>query len=87
MQQYYNKKREIPTFYKRFSEAIEVLTGKKPPANLIKEWLNQTNNDLQDWIGKTNNLVWCQNIVIIDAAYVLANGILEGYDEKTGVRL
>jgi hypothetical protein len=74
------------TFEQRFIDAIKTLVGKEPPLALVKSWLAENeddrNDDLQDWVGNNGGPWWMQNIVILDAAHVLAEAPIEGGQDK-----
>ena len=70
----------------RFSEAIALLCGAKPPEHLVKEWLDHTDDphrqNLQDWAACKTPLQWSQGIQVIDAAHALADNPEEGCDHE-----
>lgn len=69
------------TYEQRFAEAVRLLTGATPPADMVAGWIDPRVDDhrLQDWIGlQKGTPCWAQNIAIADAAHVIAEQPVEG---------
>lgn len=66
------------TYVQRFKAAIEIITNTEVEEQLVIDWINQINDNLQDWVGTTQSPWWCQNIAIIDAATAMADQPIEG---------
>ena len=73
------------TWIDRFTDALEVLCGTRPPRNIVRSWLNSDCEALQDWVGMRGRpiLSHTMNIAIIEAAMILADQPVEGEDHET----
>ncbi|MCZ8254539.1 MAG: hypothetical protein O9327_02505 [Polaromonas sp.] len=73
------------TFEERFGQAIERLCGgHRPDPDIVKAWLDRSQEDerLQEFAIE-HGPAWCQGIVLIDAAYLLADSPTEGVPHET----
>jgi len=70
------------TYLERFEWAIEHLTAASVPTHLVQDWIDETNDNLQDWVGSQEIPWWCQNIAIIEAALAMANSPVEGAHDE-----
>ena len=64
------------TWEQRFVSVIKLFCqDRTPPDELVKGWVSNTNDDLQNWVGKNLNrkVEWAQCIEILDAASNLAD--------------
>jgi len=70
---------DIP-YEQRFTEALEFILKRRPPAELVRDWLNPDSDGcaLQNWVGEEETLHWVQNIAILDAARMMADQPCEG---------
>lgn len=72
------------TWMERFRDALTVLCGgKEPSLELCEKWLSNEQDSngsdpLQDWVCCNTVLPWSQGIIVIDAAYALAESPEEG---------
>lgn len=68
-----------PTKYlDRLGDAMQLLcSGKRPGDDLLTEWINDTNEKLQDFACE-HGPAWAQGIGLIDAAMVMARQPTEG---------
>jgi hypothetical protein len=67
----------------RFTDALQVLCGERPPADLVQSWLDPVADcqRLQDWVGDHMHerlRPHSQCISLIDAAHVIADQPEEG---------
>jgi len=74
---------ERTTFVQRFSDAIALMCGAEPPAEFVDEWLRNVEVNfvarLQEWVLTQDGTPWwAQGIVVLDAAYLLAESPEEG---------
>jgi hypothetical protein len=73
-----------PTNYvERFTQAVAILCGAQPPADMVNEWIANVDvngeHRLQGWVlSQAATPSWAQGIVVLDAADVLANDPEEG---------
>jgi hypothetical protein len=69
----------LPSRLGRFRQAIELLCGEPPPADLAAAWLDPeplTDPDsieLQDWASARARLPWLMGITICEAAEAMAD--------------
>lgn len=75
--------RKATTYAERFTHVVSVLCGAQPPADMVAEWLANTEvngeHRLQSWVlCQAATPFWAQGIVVLDAAHVLANEPEEG---------
>jgi hypothetical protein len=70
----------MPSRAERFAEALELLCGEKPPADLAAKWLawDESHVDvgadtLQDWAASHAKLPWLMGITICEAAEAMAD--------------
>ena len=75
----------MTTYLYRFNEALTILCGAGPPADMLQEWIDdvtvQGAHRLQDWVGMQKAVPeWAQCIEIIDAASNLARFPVEDED-------
>lgn len=79
-------KYQSTTWMQRFREALTLLTGVEPPLNYCEMWVagvQEKCRPLQNWVGMQKGTpYWAQNIVIIDAATVIADSPVEGSVHK-----
>lgn len=71
----------MPTLWiTRFTDALEILCGTRPPHDIVYRWLNTDCEKLQDWVGMRAHplLQHTMNIAIIEAAMLLADQPIEG---------
>jgi hypothetical protein len=71
------------TYAERFTHAVAILCGAQPPADMVTEWIANTEvnveHRLQGWVlSQAATPAWAQGIVVLDAAHVLANDPEEG---------
>ena len=73
-------KKANTTFSDRFSDAVEILCGAKPPQKLVTAWLRDEDiyPNLQNWILGQKIPIWAQGIVLLDAAELMASTPVEG---------
>lgn len=66
--------RQPTTFIRRFSDAVTLLCGRKPPEDMVVGWLDRGADDhrLQDFAADYGP-AWAQGIVLLDAAHVMAS--------------
>jgi hypothetical protein len=75
------------TFEQRFSGAIALICGAEPPAEFVDEWLRNIEVNfvarLQEWVlTQDGTPQWAQGIVVLDAAYLLADSPEEGMQHE-----
>ena len=70
------------SWQKRFRDALEVLCGGSPPVGAVEAWLEPgcDGAELQNWAASNSLVLWAQGIVVIDAAWMLADTPAEGAD-------
>lgn len=75
------------TWNQRFTEALTLLCGKRPPDAAVKDWLTPGSDglQLQSWMIDNVKLVWAQGIVALDAAALLADTPAEAETPDSGV--
>jgi len=66
------------TYTRRFAEALCVMCGELPSAEMCNAWLWEDDEALQDWVGARVKLEWVQAIGAIDGARKLAEQCEEG---------
>lgn len=71
----------MTTYKQRFEEAIALLCAKPVPEGMVDTWLNSDSLALQDFAA-SNGPSWCQGIVLIEAADLLASEPEEGKGHK-----
>lgn len=71
------------TYADRFTEAVTLLCGQRPPADLVAAWLDKDADDhrLQDFAA-SHGPVWSQGIGLLDAAHLMASQPTEGVDHE-----
>jgi len=79
---------EFTTFVQRFTDAVAILCGSEPPANFVDEWLCNVEvngvHRLQEWVlNQDATPTWSQGIVVLDAAYLLAESPAEGLQHES----
>jgi hypothetical protein len=75
------------TFEQRFSGTIALMCGAEPPAEFVDEWLRNVEVNfvarLQEWVlNQDGTPRWAQGIVVLDAAYLLADSPEEGMQHE-----
>lgn len=62
------------TFAYRFSDAVTLLCGRKPPEDMVLGWLDRSADDhrLQDFASEYGP-AWAQGIILLDAAHTMAS--------------
>ena len=78
---------EHTTFVQRFTDAVAILCGSEPPAEFVDEWLRNVDvngiHRLQEWVlNQDATPPWSQGIVVLDAAYLLAESPAEGLQHE-----
>ena len=71
------------TYAHRFTNAVRLLCGKEPPADMVAGWLDKGADDhgLQEFAIE-HGPAWCQGIALLDAANVMASQPTEGVDHE-----
>lgn len=60
------------TYQDRYEEALRLIIGRRPPSEMVADWIAGRNGALQDWVREHYKVWWSQSTACLRAAHELA---------------